>query len=229
MHKKTLIPYLIGDYNQILEDFQIEKIRSMEKEELLKHLKNSESWIYDFYLKQRSINLFFRTSGFLNVGLTVDDLYKIGVYMTIKQINKRYFFDLSADNILILEKINSRIKNNIINYFSNKRKINYFQFQNQIIQIDDSYEIFEEIIFELDLIKINRKTLKIGLKKVWEDSIGDMDFDIQDFEELCTKYGFTPLDVLIYNPYILPHMTKEACNNGNYQLVLVFDDEEVIA
>ena len=227
MHKKTLIPYLIGDYNQILEDFQIEKIRSMEKEELLKHLKNSESWIYDFYLKQRSINLFFRTSGFLNVGLTVDDLYKIGVYMTIKQINKRYFFDLSADNILILEKINSRIKNNIINYFSNKRKINYFQFQNQIIQIDDSYEIFEEIIFELDLIKINRKTLKIGLKKVWEDSIGDMDFDIQDFEELCTKYGFTPLDVLIYNPYILPHMTKEACNNGNYQLVLVFEDEAV--
>jgi len=98
MHKKTLIPYLICDYNQILEDFQIEKIRFMGKEELLNHLKNPKYWIYDFYLKENCINLFQRTSGFIPISLCDNDLYKIGVETTIIQLNKRYFFDLNNDN-----------------------------------------------------------------------------------------------------------------------------------
>ena len=93
----------------------------------------------------------------------------------------------------------------------------------------DLDDTFEKIVLEIDLKKIDRETIKNGLKKVWEDATGDMDFDLQDFEELCTKYGFRPLDVLIYNPYILPQMSKKACNNANYQLVLVFDAEEEVA
>ena len=228
MHKKTLIPYLILDYNKFVEDFQLQKIRSMKKEELLDHLKNSESWIYDFYLRNSCINLFQRTGGFTGIGLCDDDLYRIGVETTIIQLNKRYFFDLNNDNFLILNKIRSRIVNNIRNYFSPVRRINYTQFNNYLIQIEDSDNTFEKIALERDLEKVDIETLKNGLKKVWENSIVDMDFDLKDFEQLCDKFGLTPLDVLVYNPYILPQMSKEACNNANYQLVLVFDGDNIV-
>lgn len=224
MSIKKSIPYLSSDYNNILEDFQIEKIRSMGKEELIVCLKNPESWIYDFYLKENCINLFQRTGGFTPIGLSDDDLFRIGIDTTIKQLNKRYFFELCDDNLLILKKVKSRIVNNIRNYFSPTRKVNYQQFQNSIFQTENYYEIFEEIIFELDLKKIDQEKLKLGLKNVWEDVVGDMDFDMQDFQDLCGKFGFNPLDVLIYNPFILPQMSKKASNNGDYQLVLVFED-----
>ena len=228
MSIKKSIPYLSSDYNNILEDFQIEKIRSMGKEELIVCLKNPESWIYDFYLRNSCINLFQRTGGFTGIGLCDDDLYRIGVETTIIQLNKRYFFDLNNDNFLILNKIRSRIVNNIRNYFSPVRRINYTQFNNYLIQIEDSDNTFEKIVLEIDLQKIDRETIKIGLKKVWENSIVDMDFDLKDFEQLCDKFGLTPLDVLVYNPYILPQMSKEACNNANYQLVLVFDGDNIV-
>ena len=228
MHKKTLIPYLILDYNKFVEDFQLQKIRSMKKEELLDHLKNSESWIYDFYLRNSCINLFQRTGGFTGIGLCDDDLYRIGVETTIIQLNKRYFFDLNNDNFLILNKIRSRIVNNIRNYFSPVRRINYTQFNNYLDFTQDLDDAFEKIVLEIDLQKIDRETIKIGLKKVWENSIVDMDFDLKDFEQLCDKFGLTPLDVLVYNPYILPQMSKEACNNANYQLVLVFDGDNIV-
>ena len=228
MSIKKSIPYLLSDYNNILEDFQIEKIRSMGKEELIVCLKNPESWIYDFYLRNSCINLFQRTGGFTGIGLCDDDLYRIGVETTIIQLNKRYFFDLNNDNFLILNKIRSRIVNNIRNYFSPVRRINYTQFNNYLIQIEDSDNTFEKIALERDLEKVDIETLKNGLKKVWENSIVDMDFDLKDFEQLCDKFGLTPLDVLVYNPYILPQMSKEACNNANYQLVLVFDGDNIV-
>ena len=227
MSIKKSIPYLLSDYNKILEDLQIEKINCMGKDELLMHIKDQDSWIYDFYLKEKCINLFIRTGGFISVQLSDDDLYKIGVVTTIRQINTRYFFDLQNDNIMILNKIKSRIVNNIRNYFSPFRKINYTQFNDYLYVTEDLYDTFEKIVLEIDLKKIDRETIKIGLKKVWEDAVGDIDFDLQDFEELCKKFGFRPLDVLIYNPYILPQMSKKACNNGDYQLVLVFQEEEI--
>ncbi len=228
MCRKRLIPYLSSDYTKIVDTFLLEQIKSMKKDELLSHLKNQESWIYDCYLREKCINLFLRTRGFFNLGLTADDLYKIGVDITINQIIKRYFFDSeNTCNLFILKKIKSRIVNNMRNYFSPTRRINYFQFQNSFHQIENSYKNFEEITFEIDLKKIDRETLKNGLRKVWEDAIGDVDFDLSDFEALCTKYGFRPLDVLVYNSYIIPQMSKEGCNNGNYQLVLVFNVLEV--
>lgn len=226
MLRNKLIPYLRLDYIKIMEDFQILKINSMEKDELLVHLKNSESWLYDCYLKNECINLFQQTGGFIAIGLSDDDLYKIGVETTIMQLNKQYFFDFQNDyNLLILKKVKSRIVNNIRNYFSPTRKVNYQQFHNCIIQIEDFYENSEQIIFEIDLEKIDKESLKNGLEKVWQDSISDIDFDIKDFEDLCKKFGFTPLDVLVYNPYIVPKMSKQTLNNSDYQLILIFDEK----
>ena len=228
MSIKKSIPYLLSDYNNILEDFQIEKIRSMGKEELIVCLKNPESWIYDFYLRNSCINLFQRTGGFTGIGLCDDDLYRIGVETTIIQLNKRYFFDLNNDNFLILNKIRSRIVNNIRNYFSPVRRINYTQFNNYLIQIEDSDNTFEKIALERDLEKVDIETLKNGLKKVWEDAVGDIDFDLQDFEELCKKFGFRTLDILNYDPYSFAFkITKESLNNNLYQLALFFDEGSV--
>ena len=227
MSIKKSIPYLLSDYNKILEDFQIEKIRSMGKEELIVCLKNPESWIYDFYLRNSCINLFQRTGGFTGIGLCDDDLYRIGVENTIIQLNKRYFFDLNNDNFLILNKIRSRIVNNIRNYFSPFRKINYTQFNDYLYATEDLYDTFEKIVQEIDLQKIDRETIKIALKKVWENSIGD-NFDLIDFEELSKQFGFTPLNVLNYDPYSFAFkITKESLNNNCYQLTLVFDEGSV--
>lgn len=153
MLRNKLIPYLRLDYIKIMEDFQILKINSMEKDELLVHLKNSESWIYDLYLKDHCINLFQRIGGFIPIGLSDNNLYKI------------------------------------------------------------------------DVEKIDEVTLKNGLKKVWENAIGDIDFDIKDFEDLYEKFVFTPLDVLVYNSYIMPKMSKQTLNNSDYQLILIFDEK----
>ena len=228
MSIKKSIPYLSSDYNKILEDFQIEKINCLEKDELLIHLKDQDSWLYDFYLRQKCIDLFLATGGFISVQLSVDDLYKIGVETTIKQINKRYFFDLENDsNTKIIHKILSRITNNIKNYFSPFRKINYTQFNNYLYVTQDLDDVFEKIVQEIDLQKIDRETIKIALKKVWENSIGD-NFDLIDFEELSKQFGFTPLNVLNYDPYSFAFkITKESLNNNCYQLTLVFDEGSV--
>ena len=229
MSIKKSIPYLLSDYNKILEDLQIEKINCMGKDELLMHIKDQDSWIYDFYLKEKCINLFIRTGGFISVQLSDDDLYKIGVVTTIRQINTRYFFDLQNDNILILNKIKSRIVNNIRNYFSPFRKINYTQLNDYLHQTEDLCDTFEKIVLEIDLQKIDRETIKIALKKVWENSIGD-NFDLIDFEELSKQFGFTPLNVLNYDPYSFAFkITKESLNNNCYQLALFFDAEEEVA
>ena len=228
MSIKKSIPYLPSDYNKILEDFQTEKINCMAKDELLIHLKDQDSWIYDFYLKEKCINLFIRTGGFISVQLSVDDLYKMGLETTIKQINKRYFFDLENDsNSKIIHKILSRITNNIKNYFSPFRKINYTQFNNYLYVTQDLDDVFEKIVQEIDLQKIDRETIKIALKKVWENSIGD-NFDLIDFEELSKQFGFTPLNVLNYDPYSFAFkITKESLNNNLYQLALFFDEGSV--
>lgn len=226
MQNRMFIP-IRRNYNEIWKDFQIQKIKSISRTNLIIELVNPESWIYEL-IKDDTISLFLNTGGFVNDGITDDDLYKLGVDTTIKQIKKRYFFDLmNEDNILIINKIKSRIVNNIRNFFSLSRKTNYLNIIQYFFSMEENYEAFQEIVDELDLQTIDIETIKIGLVKVWQDAIIDTTFDIIDFEALCTKYGFTPLDVLIYDPYILPQMTKESCNNGNYQLVLVFQEEEI--
>ena len=124
MCRKRLIPYLSSDYTKIVDTFLLEQIKSMKKDELLSHLKNQESWIYDCYLREKCINLFKKTGGFIATGLSEDDLYKRGVEVVVMQIEKKYFFDLNNHtNVDIIWKVNSRLKNNIINYFSKSIRV----------------------------------------------------------------------------------------------------------
>ncbi len=188
MCRKILIPYLSSDYNKIVENFQLEKIKSMQKDELLSHLRNQESWIYDCYLREKSINLLKKTGGFIATGLSEDDLYKRGVEVVVMQIEKKYFFDLNNHTTEdIIRKVTSRLKNNIINYFSNTRKVNYFQFLNFLNQIEDSYDIFEEIISEIDLKNIDDESIKITLKKKIKNTKDKINITNEDKKDICEK------------------------------------------
>lgn len=226
MQKRMSIP-IQRNYNEIWKDFQIQKIKSISRTNLIIELVNAESWIYEL-IKEDTINLFLNTGGYTDKKFTTDDLYKLGVNITAKQISKKCFFFSIKNYELILKKLKARIVNNIRNFFSPSRKINYLQIEQYYYQIEDNTKSSEKIIDELDLQKIDKKTIKIGLAKVWQDALTDTTFDIIDFEELCKKFQFKPDEVLGYNPYAIPPMAKEICNNGNYQLILIFEFEEVI-
>lgn len=215
------------DYNKIWEDFQIQKIKSMSKDDLIIELQNSESWIYEL-MKNDVISLFLNTGGYISKKFSTDDLYALGVDITIKQISKRCFFSEIEDYDLILKKLKSRVVNNIRNYFSPLRKVNYKNMNQYFYFTEELIETFEEILDEIDLQKIDKETIKVGLIRVWQDTLTDTTFDIIDFEELCEKFQLQANEVLDYDPYTIPIMTKESCNNDNYQLVLIFEYEEII-
>ena len=226
MPERMLIP-IQRNYNKLFIDFQIQKIKSMSKDNLIIELQSPESWIYEL-MKDDAMSLFFNIGGFLNTGITNDDLYKLGVDTTIKQISKRCFFSEIENTELILRKIKSRIVNNIRNFFSPSRKTNYLNINQYFFTIKEDSEAFEKILDEIDLKKIDIGTIKVGLIGVWKDALTDTTFDIIDFEQLCEKFMFKPNELLGYDPYTIPVMAKESCNNGNYQLVLIFESEEII-
>jgi hypothetical protein len=227
MQDRMPIPFQ-ENYNKIWKDFQIEKIKSMSKDNLIIELQSPESWIYEL-MRDDAISLFLNTGGYTDGNFSTDDLYKLGVDTTIGQIKKRYFFNLkTADNTSIINKIRSRITNNIKNYFSPLRKTNYLNINQYFLTIEEDSEAFEKILDEIDLKKIDIETIKVGLIRVWQDALTDTTFDIIDFEQLCEKFMFKPNELLGYDPYTIPAMAKESCNNGNYQLVLIFECEEII-
>lgn len=225
MPERMSIP-IRGNYNELFKDFQIQKIKSISKDNLIIELQNPESWIYEL-MKDDAISLFLNT-GYTNGIFSTDDLYTLGVNITAKQISKRCFFSEIEDYDLILKKTKSRIVNNIRNYFSPFRKVNYKNMNQHLYFTEEHIESFEEILDELDLQKIDKETIKVGLAKVWQDALTDTTFDILDFEELCRKFQFQPNEILGYDPKNVPLMAKESCNNGNYQLILVFEIEEVL-
>lgn len=226
MSEKMSIP-IQRDYNKIWKDFQIEKIKSISKDNLMVELLNSDSWIYEL-MRDDAISLFLNTSGYINKKFSTDDLYTLGVDTTTRQISKRCFFSEIENTELILRKIKSRIVNNIRNFFSPSRKTNYLNINQYFFTIEEDSEAFEKILDEIDLKKIDIETIKVGLIRVWQDALTDTTFDIIDFEQLCEKFMFKPNELLGYDLYTIPAMAKESCNNGNYQLVLIFESEEII-
>ena len=226
MSKRISIP-IQTNYNKLFRNYKIEKVKSISKEDLFVELRNPESWIYEL-MRDDAISLFLNTGGYINKKFSTDDLYTLGVNITAKQISKRCFFSEIEDYDLILKKTKSRVVNNIRNYFSPFRKVNYKNMNQHLYFSEEHIESFEEILDELDLQKIDKETIKVGLAKVWQDAITDTTFDILDFEELCRKFQFQPNEILGYDPKNVPLMAKESCNNGNYQLILVFEIEEVL-
>lgn len=206
--------------------FQEEKINKLGKTDLLELLKNRDSWLY-VLIKEDVCNIFMKTKGYIDSYINFDDLYAFSVETTIMQLNKRYFFDIFQDkNIKIIKKIKSRLVNNMKNFFSNKRKYSYFNVKDFIHKTEAFYDYSEEIIIDLDLCKIDENRIKEGLRNLLFDDT----FDFEDFEYICKKFNFEPIDILIHRPYIIPKMIKIATSSRNYfQLALIFDSIEEVA
>jgi len=122
----------------------------------------------------------------------------------------------------------ARILNNMINITTNK---------NYVLYVSPKFRDFDKNSFcenselnkiedELTLQKLDKQTIKRGLKKVWGDALFDKEFDLQDFQDLCHKYGFEMDDVLGYDPKQVPIIKVERTESGHSQFVLFFDPIE---
>ncbi|UXC28791.1 hypothetical protein N3114_08915 [Aliarcobacter butzleri] len=166
----------------------------------------------------------------------IDDIGSIiDEYMNIRRL-KMFYKKFKKKNKYSCEEIISFIICRWLNVFYNLTSNSRYR---DFIDISKTRELYQETIIDYELHtaknsieierinKLDRKIIQKGLKKVWVDSISDMDFDILDFQDLCYKFGFSLIDILIYNPWILPQMSKQDTNNNNYQLVLVFQDKKI--
>lgn len=95
-----------------------------------------------------------------------------------------------------------------------------------IIDIDDceiieNSEIEKEIILT-DFAKFNESKKTIILKKVWDESSFDIDFNICDMQNLCKKYGAPPPESFLDLSYEKNYKLEQA-KNGHSQLVFVFE------
>ena len=157
-----------------------------------------------------------------------DFAYNDGVNMLKNQLAKihlkaiRRFFE--SDSIEdALKWIVSRIINNAVNITTNKKYKLYSapQFCDLHEKIESSYDI-EMLLLNDDLMKFDKNTLKMGLKKVWEDSKYDQDFDYEDFTELCCKFGFNANEVVGSHAFEEPKLSRYQVEIGQFQLKLLF-------
>ncbi len=83
----------------------------------------------------------------------------------------KYFYNLTSNHryrdFIDISKIRESYEETLINY--------------ELQTVENDLEI--ERINKLDI-----KIIKEALKKVWKDSIGDINFDILDFQDLCFKF-----------------------------------------
>jgi len=140
----------------------------------------------------------------------------------IKKLNK-------CQDIEYLSKwLVSRLLNTMVNVSTNIKYLNYlpsykirlyYEEEQATLELNDknfAYILAEEDVKKI--LKYDRNKIKIGLKKVWDDAIGDKEFDLQDFHDLCSKYGFEMCDVLEYDPKQVPVMKIEHTESGRSQL-----------
>ena len=122
----------------------------------------------------------------------------------------------------------ARLLNNMVNITTNQKYNLYASPKFRDFDKNSFYDNNElkKIEDELTLEKLDKQTIKIGLKKVWEDAISDKEFDLQDFEDLCCKYGFEMMAVLGYDPNKAPVVKIEKTESGHSQFVLFFDPIE---
>lgn len=159
-----------------------------------------------------------------------DFAYKSGIEM-LKNTLQKSKIPRAASKFLKCENIENAVKwllarllNNMKNATTNPNYKTYCcpEFGELHENIASSKNDYEELEMELELSKIDKQQIKNGLKKVWENATFDMDFDLQDFELLCNKYGFKSSEILGYDPYELPVLKSELTGSGHSQLVLFF-------
>lgn len=162
-----------------------------------------------------------------------DSTYTTAVQMFKNTIIKRHLEAIKrfirCDNLEnAVHWLIARLLNNMVNITTNQKYNLYASPKFRDFDKNSFYDSNElkTIEDELTLEKLDKQTIKIGLKKVWEDAISDKEFDLIDLELLCSKYGFTAIEVLGYDPRQVPVVKLERTESGYSQFVLFFDPIE---
>ncbi len=125
-----------------------------------------------------------------------------------------------------LKWFRNRLINNMKNANDTKRK---FAFQPPIFSdfkdynIITNYNLDDEIEIE-NLLKIDKVIIKQALRKVWESSKYDPDFNLQDLKDLCSKYKINLLDILNKEELETPRIGFYIKENGLKQGYFIFDE-----
>ena len=116
-----------------------------------------------------------------------------------------------------------RLLNNMRNITTNKKyklfcRANFVKLHENISIVNDDNRSIEL----LDLEKVDKKTIKKGLKEVWNEAKYNNDFDKKDFEELCCKFKFNAREVVGSDTLAQLKFSKSQVSNKHYQLELLF-------
>ena len=134
---------------------------------------------------------------------------------------KRFYECKNIDDAI--KWLASRLLNNMRNITTNKKYKLYMQpvFSELNENMVDSYDVYNKLELE-NLHKFNGSVIKKGLLEVWKDSKYEMDFDNQDFEELCKKFNIEVTDVIDEEELEQPKFSvvQDACCSK--QLVMHF-------
>ena len=163
----------------------------------------------------------------------IDDVALIVDEYLIDRANKMYQNALKKRNKLFLslsssEETISWLIDRWINTFLNLTNEKYLNFVDitKIISFDQDAAFYtsnveEEIEFE-KLKRLPPEQIIKALKKVWIDAIYDIEFDYQDFNQLCCQFGFNANEVVGSHAFEEPQLTKYQVEIGQYQLKLLF-------
>ena len=181
----------------------------------------------------------------LVVELARDDIYKIAkskrllfsdfdfaygdaVEMLKGQLQKSHLKGISrflqCENIAnAMSWLIERLLNNMRNITTNQKyKLYCAPSFGQLHENIKSNDELEAVLEFTELGRLDKETLKKGLKDVWDDAKYDSDFDFEDFEELCSKFKFNAREVVGSDTLAQLKLSKYQVANKYFQLELLF-------
>jgi hypothetical protein len=146
----------------------------------------------------------------------------------IRNLNKWIFKQMQKNRFHTLNSVICWLFDRYVNTMKNIVDKRYkFSIQSSIlVNINQDEEVFYAFDFDL-LIALEEflnyeesKKIEI-LKKVWDQNIFDLDFDIQDMEDLCVRYRAPPPQTFLSMNEKIETGVKQD-ENGRSQLVFIF-------
>lgn len=153
-----------------------------------------------------------------------DWIYKESVEMTLETFKKSHLRTIKR--FLRCDDINEMTRILIQRIIANMRNIttddSYERFVKVSVGVNTDKTVESLMLWKEEIESYDKSTIKIGLRRVWEDALEDYDFDEIDFAELCEKFGFLIEEVMEDSLLFKAEQTA----GGNRQLVLFFDPND---
>lgn len=210
MKKYTILYDIIKQSNiKTVDDFikNIDQILDVAKEDTLRYFmsENKKTSDFDFYY-----------------GQAAQEIKKTLKNLNLRKI-KELFEQKNLENFCVFLVV--RLKNKIVS-LGTDQNLKLYAKAPLLVDFEDGFNFNNEnqiqnIEIEDFLQKIEKDKLKNGLKKAWNDGFynGFGDFE---FSQLCLKFGFTPVEILGYDPSEIPEIEAQTSTNGRKHLAFVF-------